>query len=325
MSSPPPIANLILAGVGKAGTTSLFRYLEQHPAVCASSTKETRYFLPTSEVDEDVAGPLPPVAAYARFFCHCQSEAYRMEATPHYFFGGGSLIAAIQGAIAKPRIVLTLRDPTDRAISIFRFAKSMRLISADEPFDEFVRRGIDIATANEAQVFATRPYWSAVRGGLYSSFLSDWLAAFDDSELLVIFFEDLTASPIRTTQLVSHWLNIDADVCGTFRYTHENRTIPYRWSGLHRLALRVNGERGLRNRTRLKAPLRRLYSAVNRSDDPVWGAPPELVRHLRAFFQDDARRTAALLHARGYGGLPAWLGSPDLIRDPQHTSTQGAE
>jgi hypothetical protein len=40
------LPNLLLAGVPKAGTTSLFRYLEQHPDICSSSDKEIGYFNP---------------------------------------------------------------------------------------------------------------------------------------------------------------------------------------------------------------------------------------------------------------------------------------
>lgn len=43
---------LIIGGTTKAGTTSIFRYLSAHPDVCASSLKETRFFL-----DKDY--PLP--------------------------------------------------------------------------------------------------------------------------------------------------------------------------------------------------------------------------------------------------------------------------
>ena len=38
--------NFIIAGVNKAGTTSLFSYLASHPEVTRSSVKETCYFLP---------------------------------------------------------------------------------------------------------------------------------------------------------------------------------------------------------------------------------------------------------------------------------------
>ncbi len=36
------LPNLITPGVGKAGTTSLFWYLSQHPEICPSGVKEPR-------------------------------------------------------------------------------------------------------------------------------------------------------------------------------------------------------------------------------------------------------------------------------------------
>ena len=36
---------LIIGGASKAGTTSMFSYLAEHPQICASHAKETRFFL----------------------------------------------------------------------------------------------------------------------------------------------------------------------------------------------------------------------------------------------------------------------------------------
>jgi hypothetical protein len=36
--------NLILAGVGKSGTSSLHAYLDAHPEICMSSAKEPHFF-----------------------------------------------------------------------------------------------------------------------------------------------------------------------------------------------------------------------------------------------------------------------------------------
>jgi len=36
---------LIIGGTSKAGTTSLYTYLADHPQICPSALKETRFFL----------------------------------------------------------------------------------------------------------------------------------------------------------------------------------------------------------------------------------------------------------------------------------------
>jgi hypothetical protein len=43
------LPNLVIAGVGAAGTTSLFYYLIQHPDICGSNVKEVRYFTPVKQ------------------------------------------------------------------------------------------------------------------------------------------------------------------------------------------------------------------------------------------------------------------------------------
>lgn len=49
----------IIGGGSKAGTTSVFNYLADHPEICAADAKETRFFL-------DADYPLPSKLRYAR-------------------------------------------------------------------------------------------------------------------------------------------------------------------------------------------------------------------------------------------------------------------
>src|SRR3712207_9448996 len=63
------LPNLIIAGVGKGGTTSLFRYLGQHPQVCASRVKELRYFQSLRYGE-----PMAPLDQYTRHFAHWNGQ-----------------------------------------------------------------------------------------------------------------------------------------------------------------------------------------------------------------------------------------------------------
>ena len=86
------LPNLVIAGVGKAGTTSLFWYLSQHPDICASHEKEIRYFAALTEGGSE----LPPLESYAAHFRHCRGERYALEASPQYFHGGARVVAAVR-------------------------------------------------------------------------------------------------------------------------------------------------------------------------------------------------------------------------------------
>ena len=79
----PPRTDAVIAGVNKAGSTSLFVSLSTHPDVAPSAVKETRYFLPSR-----YGRPLEPFATYERFFDDAGSRPVRLEATPSYLYGG---------------------------------------------------------------------------------------------------------------------------------------------------------------------------------------------------------------------------------------------
>src|SRR3712207_6768036 len=117
------VANLVIAGVPKAGTGSLFTYLAQHPDICGSNVKETGYF---NHYDpRRHTGPPPSIETYARHFAHCSGERYVLEATPTYSYGGRPVLTAIRTVLGEPRIVIALRDPTERLWSAYTFQRSL--------------------------------------------------------------------------------------------------------------------------------------------------------------------------------------------------------
>ncbi|MBV9291486.1 MAG: sulfotransferase, partial [Frankiales bacterium] len=44
MAPRGPLPNVIIAGISRSGTTTVFDVLATHPDICVSSTKETRFF-----------------------------------------------------------------------------------------------------------------------------------------------------------------------------------------------------------------------------------------------------------------------------------------
>ncbi|MHA1988690.1 MAG: hypothetical protein ACW98D_18860, partial [Promethearchaeota archaeon] len=74
------LPNFIIGGVQKAGTTSLFRYLSDHPSICASSKKEVDLFVKHLDAKSVIS-----LEAYKEFFSHCSnSNLMRLEASPSY-------------------------------------------------------------------------------------------------------------------------------------------------------------------------------------------------------------------------------------------------
>lgn len=295
------LPNLIIAGLGKAGTTSLFWYLSQHPDICASKVKEIRYFLPLTEGD----GILRPLDEYARHFDHCGSEAFRLEASPQYFHGGKPIIDAIRRTLDHARIIVILRDPVQRLWSTYRFVKSrMGPVPASLTFDEYVARCEKVRENRQPLSRENAPYWT-LSGGFYVEHLDQWLDAFGD-DIRILFFESMVADPPSMVGDVCRWLGIDDRCVESFNYSQENRTIEFRSKTLQRIALALNSERLLGSRRVLKAPLRGIYYAVNKRRQQERMAEGTKLR-LQQIFADGNAALATDLRERGYTDLPAWL------------------
>ncbi len=299
------LPNLVIVGVGKGGTTSLFWYLSQHPDVCSSHEKEIRYFAALTEGGEST----PPVEEYAASFRHCGEQRYAMEASPQYFHGGRRVAEAMANLLDDPRVIVSLRDPVDRLWSQFRFVKTrFGPIPESLSFEEYVERNERVWREGLPLQSETVPYWH-IAGGMYADHIEPWFDVFGDA-FRVMFFEHLATDPAGTIVDLAGWLGIDREPARSFTYTVENRTVPVRSAALQRIALLANREDLLGRRRHLKAPLRRLYYAMNRRRDADVMAP-ETRAYLRTLFAPANERLAQQLTARGYAELPPWLRAPE--------------
>lgn len=300
-ATPPRLPNLLIAGVGKAGTTSLFYYLSQHSEVCASTVKEPRYFRLHDERSE-----LEPIESYARLFAHCGDQRYVMEASPQYFKGGARTVGLIRATLDHPRVILMFRDPVARMWSEYRFRKSRLTIPAELTFDDYVDRCERVRDAREPRTGENEAYyWLA--GGAYVDHIGVWFDGFGD-DLAVWFFEHLVEDPPGFVGRACGWLGIDDAPAAAFNYSIENKTEEVRSRALQRLALSANKEGGpLRNRRSLKAPFRRAYYLLNgRSNRERMS--PEAKAHLQGIFSPSNVALANELERRGRGQvLPGWL------------------
>lgn len=229
-----------------------------------------------------------------------------MEASPQYFKGGRHTIAAIKETLSDPRIILMFRDPIDRIWSEYRFRKSRLSIPEALSFDDYVATCERVRRDGLSRTRETEAYFT-LAGGFYADLVDDWLDAFGD-DIRVLFFEDMAADAPSFVAGVCRWLEIDDEVVRSFNYSVENKSVAFRSKALQRLALAANSERFLRNRRRLKAPLRAAYRVVNRRGRDERMSPSTRQR-LRDLFTPPNMALAAKLRHRGYDHLPPWLAS----------------
>jgi hypothetical protein len=296
------LPNLLIAGVTKAGTTSLYAYLVQHPSICGSDGKGTGYFEPLRYGD----GRLPPTREYERHFRHCGGEPYRLEATLSYCHGGHRMIEAIEGVLDEPRIILSLRDPVGRLWSSYKMKKSKVRLARGETFESFLDTCEELLGTDQDRLPENEVYHS-LRAGLYADFVPQWMDAFGD-RLRVVFFEHLAEDPAVVVGGLCRWLGIDATAVDSFDYTVRNETVLHRSERLRTAAKAVNAASW-----RLLRPRPRLYGLVRKSYERVNGRPfeeqisGESRRRLQGFYSSSNQALAQYLEDHGYGAFPGWL------------------
>lgn len=208
---------LIIGGAPKAGTTSLYKWLSDHPEVCASSLKETRFFL-------DAGYPLPCVkrfngtnlAEYDGFYRHCRDSdrPLRVDATPDYLYSRTAL--RIVELLPRARIVFILRDPVERMVSWYKYARQKGLISEGVSFDEYVMAQVGKPITSDTPV-----HLRALDQCRYDQYLPAFREAFGE-HCLTIDFNELKADPRLVMARLCLFAGLKDDFYDGYQFKAEN-------------------------------------------------------------------------------------------------------
>jgi len=309
-------ANLLLAGVPKAGTTSLFEYLGQHPDICASTNKGPGYFSPLRRGEA-----LGSIDSYNENFAHCTGQRYAMEATPGYCYGGRGLVEGVKATLDRPRIVLSLRNPVDRLWSSYAWQRSRGNLPDIESFEKYV----SICNLKRERGEKQGPYFGGVTISFYGEYVPDWFDAFGD-DVRVVFTDHLFADPRAVVTELCGWLSIDDGVAASFDYGVRNKTTHARSQVMSRKthALKKSSDDLFRRFPGVKKGLQKAYLRVNTREEVEERLRPEARGKLDALFRESNLRVAALLKSRGYERLPSWL-EPSRTPETSHKAGPGAQ
>ena len=295
------LPNLIVAGVNKAGTTSLYAYLAQHPQIGASAIKETCHFLPLRYGE-----PMPSLDNYRRQFQQVTDKPVRFESTPGYFYGGKPLIDGLRKSLGNDlRIILIFREPVSRLVSFFNFKKSTLELPADLTLSEYIER-CQTMTEADLRKRDNNP-WFGLEGGKYADYLQPWLDAFPD-KIKILFMDDLNRDARGVLIEILSFVELDPATADTIELSRENKGTDFRFAGAQKAALALNrmGETFWRSHPKIKRSLRRLYYALNgKKFDKLEDG--QRLEALHRFYEPYNARFAQQLIEAGTTNLPGWL------------------
>jgi len=214
------LPNFMIIGVAKAGTTSLYHYLDQHPQVFMCPEKGSNYFGYEDArnwqwTDEGKPPLLRHFQArtfeeYEAFFAGVRDEIAVGEASPQYF-RCPTAAQRIHDRIPHVKIVASLRNPADRAFSGFL----MR-----------TRRGEPVRGFYEELT----PEASHVRESLYYKRLKRYFDLFPSEHIKIIIFEEFRQDPAKTIVDLLNFIGVDTAYVPDTSVKHNPAGIPrIRW------------------------------------------------------------------------------------------------
>lgn len=185
-------------GVQKGGTTSLFGYLKQHPALSAPCRKELHVF-----DDETMDWRSPDYGPIDHCFA-AVDDAIRFEITPIYCFWPPA-IPRIKAYNPEARLIFLFRDPFDRAWSqwCMEYARGWETL----PFDIAIRQGRG-RLAGLAPTDPPQRIFTYLERGCYGAQVQRALANFPPAQMLFLRSEDLRERHMETLQEIARFLGI---------------------------------------------------------------------------------------------------------------------
>jgi hypothetical protein len=283
------LPDFLLLGAAKAGTTSLMSMLAHHPDVFVAPVKECHHFL-FGDRAPDYRGPgdealnrrvVRDPAAYEDLFGRAEGAGAVGEASVFYLAHPEAFPEMVR-RLDRPRAVVVLRDPVQRAVSAYGHLR---------------RDGRELAPTLEEGLAAEQsrraagwePLWHYERLGRYAEQVEALFDVFGRDRVHLVRYDDLQQDAARALAGVCRFLRVRDDVALPLR--RENVSGQVRSDALHALLTRPGAlKRALR--PVVPAPARqRLFDYVQaRNLRPLPGPDERVLADLADAFAPDVAR-----------------------------------
>jgi hypothetical protein len=230
------LPNFLVIGVARGGTTSLDRYLSEHPQVFMAR-KEPNFFA-LEGVPLDFVGPATGInevsvtrlAEYEALFDGVTDETAIGDASPLYLYWPGTA-ERIHRYVPRAKLIAILRNPADRAHS-----KYLHYLGyGQEPARDFADA---LRLEPERRAAHWSPYFSYVEMGRYAAQLRRYYELFDRAQIAVWLYDDLERDPASLMREVFRFLGVDESFRPDVRTRHNPAGVP-KQSPARRLVSRV--------------------------------------------------------------------------------------
>ncbi len=221
------LPNFLVIGAPKAGTTSLYYYLKQHPQI----------FMPRKEPDffalegEKLEYPGPDetfkiqkqtthIDSYRHLFNSVTNEIAIGEVSPIYLYTEKAPLR-IKHYIPETKLIAILRDPVERAFSHYLYWASQGWESETD---------FDFARAIKEEPSRIQNGWHAnwhyVNIGFYYQQLQRYFNLFKHERIKIYLYEDLLNDEQTVLRDIFEFLEVNIDFMPNLSKTHNKTKVP---------------------------------------------------------------------------------------------------
>lgn len=291
--------NFLVVGAPKAGTSSLYYYLKEHPEVYLPKQKELHFFT-YNQLKENTKGPGDKLALssviklkddYESLYKNSKNETSLGDISPSYLYFSETAIPKIKAYLGDDvKIMIILRDPIGRAFSNYLHQK--RLLHEELTFDQA------ILNEEKRKKDGFGDFWRYKEHSLYYKNCKNYIDAFGKDNVKIILFEDLKDNTEQEIKSVCEFLDVDA------RFTPQNLSKVFNKGGVYkqnpltRLLLKPSGLKQFLQRIVGKnfAQKYKAYKAktLAKSTEEKPTIPENTLCYLKEFFKTDLEQLKAL-------------------------------
>ena len=199
------LPDFVIIGAQKSGTSSLYDFVVQHPAILPASKKEINYFALKYKKGEYWYRLRFPIRASQKFLSG--------EASPIYLFYPW-VPGRMKKLLPDVKLIVILRNPVDRTYSHYHHNKRKKRETLS--FEEATNSEEERCAGERERMIKDPDYvprhhyrdYSYLARGVYADQLENWFSYFDKEKFLILTTEDFRENSQRTLDQVFDFLEV---------------------------------------------------------------------------------------------------------------------
>lgn len=214
--------NFLLVSAPKSGSTSVAKYLNDHPEIFIPENKELFYLIAdtikkTSKIDplyDSIFNKaILEKEAYDTLF-RSHNSKIKGEATVHYLYHFKEVISKTKKEYGDIKIIILLRNPTERAFSNYNYLKKEQIITFE--------KALELEETRRERGYNSFWYFKSL--GNYFKAVKAYTQNF--SCVKVVLFEDLIEDPLALMQELYSFLGVNVNFIPNVNKIYNPTLIP---------------------------------------------------------------------------------------------------